>query len=151
MARSEGAPVPGIIRVSPEEARGLLEEGYQYVDVRTEAEYASGHVPGALNVPSMLRGPGGLEPNPEFTTVMEQAFDKDARLMVGCQTGKRSIKAAELLEAAGFSQIRELRTGFGGSRDAFGRAEPGWAQSGFPVESGPSEGRTYADAKLRRR
>lgn len=140
-----------IERLSPEEARALLEgdQGYLYVDVRSEPEFARGRPPGALNVPFMHQGPAGLVANADFLSVMETAFDKDARLVVGCQSGNRSRKAVVALIGAGFSHLRELRTGWDGSRDAFGRLEPGWSKAGLPVETGGAEGRTYADLTKR--
>jgi rhodanese-related sulfurtransferase len=142
-----------IPRVSPEEARELLsgDSGYTYVDVRSEPEFEQGHPPGALNVPFMHRGPTGLVPNTDFVFVMEAAFEKEARLLLGCQSGGRSRKAAAVLAIAGFSELRELRTGWDGSRDAFGRLEPGWSKAGLPVETGLPEGQTYAAVQTRRR
>jgi rhodanese-related sulfurtransferase len=141
-----------IERVSPEEARDLLESasGYTYVDVRSEPEFDRGHPPGALNVPFMCRGPVGLVPNTEFVSVMLAAFERNARLLLGCQSGNRSRKAVAALAAAGFTELRELRTGWDGSRDAFGRLEPGWSKVGLPVETGFPEGQAYADVQKRR-
>jgi len=141
----------GVLRVSPEEAQALMGEGYVYVDVRTEAEFERGHPAGALNVPISLRGPAGLAPNAEFVSVMERAFDKSAPLLIGCQSGSRSMKAARALQDAGFTNLRELRTGFEGSKDAFGRTEPGWNKKGLPVGKGAPPGQTYNDVKRRAR
>ncbi len=127
----------------------LITEGYVYLDVRSEPEFAEGHPPGALNVPLQHRGSSGLEANPEFLAVVERAFAKDARLVIGCQSGARSLKAARLMIAAGFTALRELRTGFGGSRDAFGRVEPGWSKVGLAVEAGAPAGQRYEDVKAR--
>jgi rhodanese-related sulfurtransferase len=66
--------VAQIRTVTPEEAAALLAEGYVYVDVRSEPEFEAGHVPGALNVPLLHQGPGGMSANPEFLSVMQQAF-----------------------------------------------------------------------------
>jgi rhodanese-related sulfurtransferase len=138
-----------IERVSPEEARDLLASGYTYVDVRSEPEFERGHPPGALNVPFMHRGPAGLMPNTEFASVMLAAFERNARLLLGCQSGNRSRKAVAALADAGFTELRELRTGWDGSRDAFGRLEPGWSKVGLPVETGFPEGQAYADVQKR--
>jgi rhodanese-related sulfurtransferase len=141
----------GIVRVSPDEAQALIGEGYIYVDVRTEQEFERGHPAGAVNVPVSLRGAAGLAPNPEFLTVMQGAFDSTERLLIGCQTGGRSMKAAKILSDAGFGNLRELRTGWEGARDAFGRLEPGWSKSGLPIGTGLPPGQTYADMKRRSR
>jgi rhodanese-related sulfurtransferase len=133
--------VADVQRISPEETKSLLDEGYTYVDVRTEAEFDAGHVPGAYNVPVSRQS----QPNADFLRVMSTHFDKDRKLVIGCQTGSRSMRAAKILVDAGYTDVRELRTGFAGSRDAFGRPDPGWSKKGFPTESGSPPGRCYAD------
>jgi rhodanese-related sulfurtransferase len=142
--------VSEVKRLSPEEARASLDEGYTYVDVRSEPEFAEGHVPGALNVPISHMAAAGLTPNPEFLAVMEGAFPKDAPLLIGCKSGGRSLKAVGILQKAGFTRLLELRTGFDGGKDAFGRPEPGWSKQGLPVEKGATAGQTYADVKQRK-
>ncbi len=135
--------------VTPEEAQALIAEGQTYVDVRSEPEFEAGHPAGAVNVPLSNMGPGGLEPNADFMAVMERAFPKDAKLVIGCKTGGRSRRAAAMLEAAGFISIVDMVAGFAGSRDAFGRPSPGWTQKGLPVETGAPPGKSYADVKKR--
>jgi rhodanese-related sulfurtransferase len=136
--------------VSPEEAAALLADGYVYVDVRSEPEFEAGHVPGALNVPLLHQGPGGLTPNPEFLSVMQQAFGTSEKMVVGCKAGGRSKKAADQLSQAGFSELADMSAGWDGSRDAFGRAVPGWSKLGLPVEPGKPAGQAYADIKQRK-
>src|SRR5215813_1671556 len=104
-------------RVSPLEAKALLEEGYVYVDVRSEPEYAAGHPKGALNVPIAHAGAGGMQPNARFVEVMQKLFPKDARLLVGCKAGGRSVRAAEALTSAGFTCVVDQRAGWDGVRD----------------------------------
>jgi rhodanese-related sulfurtransferase len=135
-----------IQRVSPQEAQKLVEEqGYTYVDVRSEPEYAAGHPKGALNVPIMHAGGGGMTPNANFLAVMNALFTKDAKLLVGCKAGGRSLKAAEMLVGAGFSSIIDQRAGWDGPRDAFGAlTEPGWSPSGLPAETS-TPGGAYAE------
>jgi rhodanese-related sulfurtransferase len=135
--------------VSPEEAAALLAAGYVYVDVRSEPEFEAGHVPGALNVPLLHAGPGGLTANPEFLSVMQQAFGAGEKLVIGCKTGGRSRRAATLLTSAGYKSVADMVAGFSGSRDAFGRPTPGWSDKGLPVEAGAPAGRSYADMKKR--
>jgi rhodanese-related sulfurtransferase len=137
--------------VTPEEAQALMAAGHTYVDVRSEAEFAAGHPKGALNVPVTHIGPAGAEPNQDFVAVMERAFEKDAPLVVGCQSGGRSRRAVAMLEAAGFSGLSDMSAGFAGARDAFGRATPGWSKLGLPIEQGTPEGQSYANVKSRSR
>jgi rhodanese-related sulfurtransferase len=136
--------------VSPEETAVLLADGYVYVDVRSEPEFEAGHVPGALNVPLLHQGPGGMSANPEFLSVMQQAFGKDEKLVVGCKAGGRSKKAADQLAQAGFTELTEMSAGWDGSRDAFGRVVPGWSKQGLPIEPGTPSGQAYADVKQRK-
>jgi rhodanese-related sulfurtransferase len=134
-------------RVSPAEAKELVDEGWTYLDVRSEPEFAAGHPAGAHNVPIAHSGPSGMKPNPDFLDVVEALYPKDARLVVGCQAGGRSARAAEMLAAAGYTQITDQRAGFGGARDSFGQvSEPGWAAAGLPVEN-VTPGSSYAELK----
>lgn len=138
-------------RVSPAEAKALLENGYLYVDVRSEAEFEEAHPASAVNVPIMHLGAGGMTPNPDFLAVMTAAFPKDAKLVVGCKAGGRSLRAATVLLGAGFSDVVDQRAGFDGQRDAFGAfTEKGWGPAGLPVERGATAGATYADVKAKR-
>jgi rhodanese-related sulfurtransferase len=131
--------------VSPQEAQTLLADGYVYVDVRSEGEFAEGHPAGAYNVPLMHVGGGGMTPNPRFTEVMHARFPKDAKLVVGCKAGNRSMRAAVLLLGEGYTDVIDQRAGWDGARDPFGKlTEPGWGPSGLPVEKGEPEGRSYA-------
>ncbi|MFO0660436.1 MAG: rhodanese-like domain-containing protein [Polyangiaceae bacterium] len=91
-------------RVSPVEAKQLVDEGYAYLDVRSEPEFEEGHPAGSVNVPLLHMTAGGMSPNPDFVTVVEKAFAKDAKIVVGCKAGGRSLKAAQALIAAGFSE-----------------------------------------------
>ncbi|MDF3066323.1 MAG: hypothetical protein K0R38_1924 [Polyangiaceae bacterium] len=135
--------------VSPEDAAALLAEGYVYVDVRSEPEFEAGHVPGALNVPLLNQGPAGLVPNPEFLSVMQQAFGTGEKLVVGCKAGGRSKKAVDQLAQAGFTDLSDMSAGWDGARDAFGQVVPGWSKRGLPVEQGKPSGQAYADVKQR--
>jgi rhodanese-related sulfurtransferase len=133
-------------RISPEEAkRRMDEEGYVYLDVRSETEYSAGHPAGAHNVPLRRSGPGGMVENPDFLAVVLRLYAKDQAIVVGCASGGRSLRAATVMIAAGFTRVVEQRAGFGGARDAFGQLkEPGWAAKGLPVAT-ESPGCSYAE------
>jgi rhodanese-related sulfurtransferase len=129
-----------MIRVSVVEGHALLNDGYRYLDVRTEAEFVGGHPVGALNVPYYLRQPSGLVRNAEFLAVVAAALP-DAKLLVACAVGKRSLEAARTLLDAGYRHVAELRPGYAGIRDPFGRVtEMGWAAAGLPITAGDDEG-----------
>ena len=135
-----------VARISPAEAHALMkDESFTYVDVRTEDEFAAGHPEGAFNVPLMNMGASGLEPNPDFVSVMERAFTKDAPLVVGCEVGGRSARAARALADAGFTRVLDQRAGWDGAKGPFGELlEPGWSRLDLPIEAGHPERCSYA-------
>jgi rhodanese-related sulfurtransferase len=131
-------------RVSPQDAKDLMDtEGYVYVDVRSIPEFDSGHPEGAYNVPINHMGPAGMTANAEFVAVMEKAFGKDAKIIVACRGGGRSLRAAGVLEQAGFTNVVDQRAGFEG------HAEPGWRPAGLPVATDAPADRTYEGLKTR--
>jgi rhodanese-related sulfurtransferase len=130
--------------VTPDEAVQLMEQGYVYVDVRTQQEFDAGHPPGAFNVPISF---AGSVPNADFVQVLERAFGRDARLILGCKAGPRSRRAGAMLEGAGFVDLCEMSAGWSGARDPFGRPIPGWVAAGLPVEAGTPAGQAYDDVK----
>jgi rhodanese-related sulfurtransferase len=135
-------------RISPQEASERLAEGWTYVDVRTVQEFEAGHPSGAVNVPIMHAGAGGMTPNPDFLRVMNAVFPKDTKIVVGCKAGSRSARAAQALGADGYVSIHDQRAGWDGARDSFGQiAEPGWSRVGLPVEAGQPAGRSWDDLK----
>jgi rhodanese-related sulfurtransferase len=136
-------------RLSAQEAHGLIaEQGYVYLDVRTEEEFAQGHPAGAYNVPLMLRTAQGMQDNPRFLEVVASAFAPDAKLVLGCKSGARSLAAANKLLEAGYRNLVEQRAGFSGQRDPFGRVvEPGWQAAGLPCATEAEAGRDYAALK----
>jgi rhodanese-related sulfurtransferase len=132
--------------ITPEEAKELLDNGgYTYVDVRSEPEFRNGHPADSVNVPVMHREPMGMVPNPDFLRVMEINFEHHAPLILGCQSGARSARAAEAMLAVGFSAVHNVTGGFGGARDDSGAIlQKGWFELGLPVDYGDPEDRNYA-------
>ncbi len=119
-------------RVSPQEALDLISnKGYRYVDVRSVPEFEDGHPRDAINVPIANMGPAGFVPNPDFLGAIEDQFVKDAKIVVGCRSGGRSLQAAQILTAAGFTDVVDQRAGFEGTP-----RDPGWRPLGLPVEGG---------------
>jgi rhodanese-related sulfurtransferase len=139
-------------RISPQEASEKLAEGWTYVDVRTREEFAAGHPSGAVNVPLAHAEGGRMSPNPDFLPVMRAAFPKDAKIVVGCKSGGRSVRAAQALMADGFTNVLEQRAGWDGARSPFGELiEPGWSRAGLPTEQAEPAGRSWEDMKARGR
>jgi len=128
-----------------------MDEGWTYLDVRSEPEFQEGHPAGALNIPLMHAGPVGLVPNPDFLRVVEAVISKDTKLVCGCRSGGRSMQAAQLLERVGYQHVVDQRAGFGGARDQAGRViEPGWAAEKLPVGNGNPAKRCYSDLAKQR-
>lgn len=78
-------------RVTGAEAKKLVAGGALLLDVRTPEEYAGGHVSGALNIPVQTLGQRLGEVGP-----------KEREVVVYCQMGGRSARAAAQLRAAGY-------------------------------------------------
>lgn len=116
-------PQEGIASVF--EARVLLEEGYTWLDVRTDLEFDEGHVPYSVNIPIIV-GSRRFDPesgerkfknqkaNPDFIKDVEKKFpDKAAKILIGCSDSrKRSIMALEALDEAGYQNIVGVKGGW---------------------------------------
>ena len=137
-------------RISPEDARTLMDdEGYAYLDVRSVPEFEAGHPKGAYNIPLAHLGPVGMSPNFDFLSVVQKIFPKDAKLVVGCKSGGRSLQAAMMLISAGYTDVIDQRCGWTGGLDASGRPEAGWGSKGLPSATQADTGRSYDELKKR--
>lgn len=83
------------------------------LDVRTAAEYAEGHIPGAMLIDAM---------QPQFVEQVKQQITTEQPIALYCRSGRRSKQAASLLAAEGYTVV-ELNTGF-----------LSWMESGNMVE-----------------
>jgi rhodanese-related sulfurtransferase len=81
------------------------------LDVREEWEYRRGRVPGALHIP--------LGQLPDKAA----GLPRDKRILVICESGSRSLAAAEFLLRNGFVETASVRGGTGA-----------WVRSRRPVE-----------------
>lgn len=91
--------------ITAEEAHEIMESETEYIilDVRTEEEYAAGHIPGAVLIPDY-----------EIENKAEELLtDKDKLILVYCRSGRRSKLASEALVELGYTNIKE----FGGIID----------------------------------
>lgn len=90
--------------LTPEEAyEKMSQETVAILDVRDAPEYYSGHIPGAMLLP--LRS---------ISARAEKMLpDKNATILVYCQSGRRSAQAAAQLCQMGYTQIYD----FGGIVD----------------------------------
>lgn len=141
-------------QTTPENAARILHDDPNavYLDVRTVSEFEAGHPAGSFNVPVVFYEPPRRDPiqNDLFPHICEHKFPKDTRLLVGCQSGVRSLRATEILETLGFTNVMNVDGGFGGRRDTTGRTiQKGWIESRLPVERGNPIGRSYEDLRKR--
>ncbi len=132
------------LRVNDAHAR--QSQGATLVDVRSTREFSAGHAAGAVNIPLLEHDEDTDEmmPNPDFVRVVKANFLPDAPLLLSCQTGGRSARAAKMLESFGFSNLVNVLGGFCGSHPGQ-PVNPGWEQSGLPVESAPRPGNAYEE------
>lgn len=106
--------------LAPNEASLLMNrEEATVLDVREPDEFASGHLPNALNIP--------LSQLTQRQTELE-AF-KEFPLLVCCASGGRSGRACSDLNKKGFKQVHNLAGGISA-----------WRQAGLPVRK-PGKGR----------
>ena len=136
--------------LDPAQAHDRLQsdEGWTYLDVRTEEEFAAGHPPGAYNIPLLFRGPAGMQPNPDFVSQVSRHFEKDTRLVVACKAGGRSLHACEALAAEGYGALVNMDGGYHGRPNQMGRIEvEGWASRGLPTTTDATAGRTFGELK----
>ena len=87
-------------QVSPEEAAAMMEKETDYIilDVRTQEEYETAHIPGAICIPNETIGTDDI---PELP-------DKDQLILVYCRSGNRSKQASEKLAKQGYANIVEF-------------------------------------------
>lgn len=77
------------------------ENKHQLIDVRTDEEFATFHLPGARNMNYL---------GPDFLEQMEQLDAKETYL-VYCRSGRRSVRACTLMKNAGIENIIHLDGG----------------------------------------
>ena len=95
------------------EARRASDRAPLVIDVRSAGEYASGHIPGAVNVP--------------YDEVAERIADLDTSNGVAlyCMVGPRARKGEAALLAAGYHDVLHLEGGLSA-----------WKAAGLPVDRG---------------
>ena len=92
-------------QITPETAKSIMdsEKDYVILDVRTEEEFAQGHIENAILIPD-------YEIEAKAESVLK---DKKQLILVYCRSGRRSKLAAQTLVDMGYSNVKE----FGGIID----------------------------------
>jgi rhodanese-related sulfurtransferase len=92
-----------VVTISPAEATVQLKKKRTVVlDVRTQQEYAEGHLPGAVNIDVL--------DSANFVKQI-QTLKKRKQYVVYCRSGKRSLKASEILINNKFKHIYNMEGG----------------------------------------
>jgi molybdopterin/thiamine biosynthesis adenylyltransferase/rhodanese-related sulfurtransferase len=90
-----------IIEITPAAAIDRMRAGALLVDVREAHERAAGHAEGALGIAK-----AELEARPAATLP-----DRDAEILLICQSGGRSMQAAQSLLACGYTKVHSVAGG----------------------------------------
>ncbi len=96
--------------VSREEARKLIDDGAQLIDVRAQHEWDTGRIAGAAHLP--------------LAELSQRAgeIDKERPVVFYCRGGNRSSMAAAALTEAGYDAVK-MTEGI-----------VGWSEAGLPLE-----------------
>ncbi len=107
--------------ISTEELKKKTDAGggdFVLIDVLSKEKYAARHVPGALSIPE----------TPDYAKTFEAALQvpKDREIIVYCSsaTCQASVRTADALEKAGYTNVLHYKDGIAG-----------WQQAGLPLES----------------
>jgi hydroxyacylglutathione hydrolase len=110
--RASGRPLATIAQITVADLRSLLaRDRLQVIDVRRAAEYAGGHVPGAVHAPLDRIAEGA------------DRLDASRPTAVICAGGYRSSAATSVLARRGFQDMRNVLGGTGA-----------WVDAGYEVE-----------------
>ena len=124
-----------IKQIKSSEIKKYIKENSNVVllDVRTENEWNSLGRPNAENLNSktyFITVSPDLSnwqvPDPNFVENVKKNINKDKKILVMCAAGGRSMIAANLLEAEGYSTLN-IADGYSGNGQ-----DPGWKNSGLP-------------------
>jgi rhodanese-related sulfurtransferase len=105
------APTTLPSEVQPAQAYDLYRQGALFVDVRTQAEWAQGHIAGST-----------LIPLDELSGRINE-LPRDKTIVVICRSGTRSKEGAAILRQAGFPRVTCLTGGL-----------QAWVAAGYPLE-----------------
>lgn len=93
-------PAKGISNITVQEAKNKInEKNVQCIDVRTPGEYKANHRPQFKNIPLF-----------DLANKIDK-LDKEKDIVVICQSGMRSTRAAKILKKQGFQKIYNVKGG----------------------------------------
>lgn len=72
----------------------MVAEGAVILDVRTKGEYATGHIPGSVNIPVN-----------QLSSSLKKLKDKNKPVITCCASGMRSASAKSILKSNGYEEV----------------------------------------------
>ncbi len=98
--RSQFLPAKGVNHIGTEELKKIIKnKNYQLIDVRTPHEFSVNHIKGFKNIPIA------------HMNQQQAKFDKNKNIVLLCQSGMRSNKAAKKLKKWGFEKVTNVKGG----------------------------------------
>ncbi len=120
-ATPQPAPQETVTRVSLQGAKDRFDrKAAVFLDARKPEEYREGHIPGAINFPTM-------EMNKFAPVVLPQLTDRNRETIVYCNGGDctLSLELAEALKEQGYIRMEVYEGGW-----------PAWKKAGYPAHTG---------------
>lgn len=105
---------PSVPQVSVDEVKKMIDakEDLILLDVRTEGEVARGKIENSINIPI-----------DQIPAKVENIFkDKNAKIIVYCLSGSRSVFAVEFMQKLGYKNVLNMTNGI-----------LAWRAKGFPT------------------
>lgn len=123
--------------ITPQQAFQMVKKENTYlIDVRSIAEYVFiGHPEMAYNVPLSFWNEmdQAFVPNQNFVEDIKKRFNPEDKLIFICRSGGRSMRAAQLMNDAGYTSVINVNEGFEGRIDENGyRTLGGWKNRNLP-------------------
>ncbi|MHB8381782.1 MAG: rhodanese-like domain-containing protein [Candidatus Binataceae bacterium] len=104
-------------RPDAKEARQLYDTGATFVDVRTDSEWAGGHVKRAIHIPVKELGDAAAA----------KLLDRNQPIVTYCAAGPRAAKGAIILRKLGYTDVTAMTGGYSD-----------WKSDGGPTEMPPN-------------
>ena len=84
--------------IDEKQLKEMLKQGATLIDVRSPQEYKEGHLDGAICIPSY-----------EIENIIKERIpDLKEKLILYCDSGRRSKKSQKLLEKMGYTNVYNL-------------------------------------------
>ena len=97
-----------ITEIEVSDVISFLDDGYRVLDVREPAEFISGTIDGALNIP---RGVLEAFSDHKYPGRREELMNRDSKWLLLCATSGRSAMAAVVMQQMGFKNVKNINGG----------------------------------------